>query len=82
MCWCATLEKSVAGKLHVHLALQFRQKVNRMSKFFAWKGRNPNASSQDYLRLGLNKNPRFLQQSVDRGFFYVYAEKRRYAERR
>ena len=73
--WCATLEKSDAGKLHVHLALQFRHAIDRTSKFFAWQGRCPNASSEDYLGQGLNKNPRFLQHSVDRGFFYVYADK-------
>ena len=73
--WCATLEKSEAGKLHVHLALQFQTCVNRWSKFFAWGERFPNASSHDYLGQGLNKNPRFIQQSVDRGFFYVYAAK-------
>ena len=73
--WCVTLEKSEAGKLHVHLALQFRKVVDRTSKFFSWKGRAPNASSHDYLGQGFNKNPRFLQASVDRGFFYVYADK-------
>ena len=73
--WCATLEKSTAGKLHVHLALQFRSAVDRTSKYFAWNGRSPNASSHDYLGQGLNKNPKFLQPSVDRGFFYVYADK-------
>ena len=73
--WCCTLEQSGEGNLHVHLALQFRQPVDRDSKHFAWKGRFPNASSNDYLGTGLNKNPRYLQQSVDRGFFYVYADK-------
>ena len=43
---CATLEKSDAGKLHVHLALHFRQPVDRTVQFFAWKGRIPNASSK------------------------------------
>ena len=73
--WCATLEKSTAGKLHAHLALQFRSSVDRVVKYFSWLGRNPNASSHDYLGEGLCKNPRFLQQAVDRGFFYVFADK-------
>ena len=73
--WCCTLEKSGEGNLHVHLALQFRLAVDRASTFFAWEGRKPNASSNDYLGVGLFKNPRFLQPSVDRGFFYVYADK-------
>ena len=73
--WCATLEESDAGRLHVHLALQFRQTVDRTTVFFAWKDRLPNASSNDYLGQGMCKNPRFLQASIDRGFFYVYADK-------
>ena len=59
----------------MHLALQFRSSVDRVAKYFSWKGRNPNASSYDYLGEGLCKNPRFLQQAVDRGFFYVFADK-------
>ena len=73
--WCGTLERSDAGHLHVHLALQFRQSVDRPSKSFAWAGRVPNASANDYLGQGVNKNPRYYQQSVDRGFFYVFADK-------
>ena len=73
--WCGTLERSDAGHLHVHLALQFRQSLDRPSKAFAWAGRVPNASANDYLGQGLNKNPRYYQQSVDRGFFYVFADK-------
>ena len=49
--------------------------MDRVAKYFSWKGRNPNASSYDYLGEGLCKNPRFLQQAVDRGFFYVFADK-------
>ena len=74
--WCTTLEESDEGKLHVHLTLQFRISVDRTSKYFAWKGRSPNASSDDYLGEGLAKNRRFLQQSVDRAFFYVFADKK------
>ena len=53
--WCCTLEKSGEGNLHVHLALQFRLAVDRASTFFAWEGRKPNASSNDYLGVALNK---------------------------
>ena len=73
--WCGTLERSDAGHLHVHLALQFRCSIDKPSKFFSWAGRVPNASANDYLGQGFNKNPRYYQQSVDRGFFYVYADK-------
>ena len=74
--WCATLERSDAGRLHVHLALQFRRSIDRPSKCFAWAGRVPNASSNDYLGQGMSKHPQYLQQSVDRAFFYVFADKR------
>ena len=73
--WCSTLERSDAGHLHVHLSLQFRQSIDRPSKSFSWAGRMPNASANDYLGQGLNKNPRYYQQSVDRGCVYVFADK-------
>ena len=73
--WCGTLERSDAGNLHVHLAVQFRQPVDWPTKCFAWGPRIPNASTDDYLGQGLSKNPRFYQFSVDRGFFYVFADK-------
>jgi hypothetical protein len=71
--WCATLERSAAGKLHVHLQLQFRKVVDRGAKFFSWEGRCPNASPNDYL--GEGYGGRKWQQSVDRAFFYVFADK-------
>lgn len=71
--WCATLEMSEAGKLHVHLQLQFRSRIDRLSKFFAWRGRKPNANANDYLGFGFKKAN--WQQSIDRAFFYVFADK-------
>ena len=73
--WRATLEQSDAGMLHVHLALQFQNQVDRTSKYFTWKGRFPNASVHDYLGEGLARNPRFSQQTVGRDVFYVFADK-------
>jgi len=72
--WCATLEESEAGKLHVHLALQFRGVVDRLSKGFSFEGLAPNASTNDYL--GEGQCRKRLQLSVDRAFFYVWANKR------
>lgn len=71
--WCATLERSEAGNLHVHLQLQFRRAVDRVVTFFAWEGRRPNASTNDYLGGGTKKAD--WQASVDRAFFYVFADK-------
>ena len=69
------MERSGAGRLHVHAALQFRRSIDRPSKFFVWAGRVPNASCNDYLGQGMSKHPQYLQQSVDRAFFYVFADK-------
>ena len=71
--WCATLEESKCGKLHTHLQLQFTKKVDRLSRGFAFEGIAPNASPHDLLGEGMCK--RRLQQSMDRAFFYVWADK-------
>ena len=73
--WCSTLEMSDASRLHVHLTLQFRSAIDRLSSAFSWDGLSPNASSHDYLGQGLTKSPKFFQSSVDRAFFYVWADK-------
>ena len=71
--WCATLETCKTGRLHVHLMLQFRSLQERAARCFTFEGICPNASSHDYLGEGISgRNP---QQSVDRGFFYVFASK-------
>ena len=71
--WCATLETCKSGRLHAHLMLQFWVKQDRSSRAFAFEGINPNVSAHDYLGEGVGRrNP---QQSIDRGFFYVFAKK-------
>jgi hypothetical protein len=67
------LRKNDSGKLHTHLAAQFRKDIDRTTRFFAYEGRAPNASVNDYLDEGLCK--RRFQLSVNRGFFYVWADK-------
>lgn len=71
--WCATLEASQTGRLHLHLYLQFSKQLKRVAKTFAFEGVVPNASSNNYLDES-TKGKNF-QQSLDRGFFYVFAEK-------
>ena len=71
--WCATFEESSSLKLHAHLVLQFRCKQDRESRGFVFEGILPNATGNDYLGEGICRK-RF-QQSVDRGFFYVWADK-------
>ena len=72
--WCATCETCKSGKLHIHLMLQFHQVCDTVSRAFTFEGIPPNASANDYLNEGMGKrNP---QQSIDRGFFYVFASKK------
>ena len=71
--WCATLEHSKRQKKHIHVMLQFRQEVDRNSKYFSFEGIAPNASTNDLCGEGLKG--KFPQRSVDRGMFYVFADK-------
>ena len=73
MHWCATFERSHTQKLHAHLALQFHHEIERTTRFFAYDGRAPNAQLNDYLGEGPCK--RRYQLSVNRSFFYVWADK-------
>ena len=47
--------------------------VDKTARCFAFKGRAPNASVNDLLNEGLCRKKN--QQSVDRSFFYVSADK-------
>ena len=72
--WCATLETCESGRLHTHVMLQFRKKADMSSRMFAFEGVHPNLSANDYLGEGIGgRNP---QVSYDRGFFYVFANKK------
>ena len=69
---CKTMEMCRRRRPHLHLMLQFHETIDRASRSFAFKGILPNARPawQDYCGQGRNKrNP---QQSLDRGFFYVW----------
>ena len=72
--WCCTLEATKAGKLHMHLFLQFYKHTDRDSKSFGFEGLTPNASATDLLGEGFCKKK--LQESLDRGFFYCWANKK------
>ena len=71
--WGATLEACETEGLHTHLVLQFAQEVDRSATSFAFEGLRPNVRKGDYLGEGLNKKR--YQLSVNRGFFYVFADK-------
>jgi hypothetical protein len=71
--WCATLETTKEGEPHVHLMLQFNSKLDRSIAGFVFEGLRPNASSTDHCGEGLCRKK--MQPSIDRGFFYVWADK-------
>ena len=71
--WGATFEACETDGLHTHLVLQFRHKVDRTARSFCFEGLTPNIKQGDYLGEGVNKKRH--QLSVNRGFFYVFADK-------
>lgn len=71
--WCATLESNDNGKCHLHLMLQFHQPVDRTVNSFVFLGYRPNASAEDYMGMGCCRKR--MQASIDRGMFYVWADK-------
>lgn len=71
--WCATLEQSSTGRLHAHLFLQFHRAVDRTTKGFAFEGIAPRADPNDLCGEGVSRKK--LQESINRGFFYVWADK-------
>ena len=71
--WAATMETNEDGRVHLHLMLQFRHTVDRVATGFIFQGRRPNVSTNDYCGEGFCKKK--MQQSIDRGMFYVWAEK-------
>lgn len=72
--WCSTLETgSNEAAFHVHLMLQFFAQVDKTARSFVFEGVTPNAQPSDLCGEGLCR--RKLQTSIDRGFFYVWADK-------
>ena len=73
--WCASMEKCRDGRDHVHVMLQFKkaQQNGRHVDQFKYQASRPNASTRDLN--GEGPCGKKLQQSLDRGFFYVFADK-------
>ena len=71
--WCATMETNADGTYHLHVMLQFHKAKDRNSESFRFEGVCPNARPNDLL--GEGWGGKRLQQSLDRGFFYVWADK-------
>lgn len=72
--WCASMEECQSGRPHIHIMFQFLSaSKKRQVNDFAFGDSRPNASSSDLCGEGLCRKQ--LQRSIDRGFFYVYANK-------
>ena len=71
--WCATMETNSDGTYHLHLMLQFYKAQERQAQTFAFSECRPNAQANDLLGEGWCKKR--LQQSLDRAFLYVWANK-------
>lgn len=70
-----TMETCRNGRVHFHLMVQFHKAQDRFSAAFAYQGVKPNArpTSEDYC--GQQRSKRNPQASIDRAFFYVFADK-------
>ena len=73
--WCATLETNTRGNqaFHAHVMIQFTREVDITTFGFSFDGKKRRADANDLL--GEGWGGRRFQQSVDRGFFYVWADK-------
>ena len=71
--WCATLKTNSDDTFHLHLALQFYSAADRTAQAFTFEDVTPNARANDLL--GEGWCGKRWQESVDRAFFYVWANK-------
>ena len=71
--WCTTLESTKTGRWHIHLMLQFERSANRSSRTFCFENLIPRADATDLLGGGFCKKK--MQESLNRGMFYCWADK-------
>ena len=71
--WCPTLEATKEGALHFHMMLQFLASLDCATERFYFEGLKPRADVHDLL--GQGWSGRKFQESLNRGFFYVWADK-------
>ena len=73
--YCGTREMCRRRRAHLHLMVQFTSEVDCRSSKFTFRGIKPNARPawRDYCGGGRNKKD--PQSGLDRGFFYVWANK-------
>ena len=73
--WTATLETNKNGAHHLHLMIDFYTSAERTAHAFSFEDRCPNVSANDLLGEGWSRS-KLWQVSVDRGHFYVWANKK------
>ena len=71
--YSATLETCKDGRLHIHVMLQFAARADVYSSKFDFEGLKANAQPNE--PLGGGAGTRNIQQSINRGMFYCWAEK-------
>ena len=72
--WCATLERTKTGRLHIHLMLQFLSVVDKSSAHFWFEDLKCRADQNDLLGVAFCRKK--VQDSLNRGMFYCWADKR------
>eukprot|EP00973_Karenia_brevis_P021809 2999264-Karenia_brevis.AAC.1 len=68
------MESNTDGGYHVHVMLQFSRAQDRNAQAFVFENLLPNARPTDLLGEGISG--RNLQQSINRGMFYCWANKK------
>ena len=71
--WCATLESNTSEGFHVHVMVQFTKVQRCTNRLFVFESLVPNAQTNDMCGEGWCKKR--MQESIDRGMFYVWANK-------
>lgn len=71
--WSATMETNHDETFHLHLMLQFYRARDQTSQPFVFESVRPNGQPNDLLGEGWGGKRQ--QVSLDRGFFYVFADK-------
>jgi hypothetical protein len=71
--WCATLESNRTEGYHVHVMAQFAKKKDCTNRTFTFEGVAPRADANDLCGEGWSRKK--MQESIDRGMFYVWANK-------
>lgn len=73
--WTATMETNKDGGHHLHLMVDFNTNAERTAHTFSFEDRCPNVAANDLLGEAWARS-KMWRASVDRGHFYVWANKK------